>query len=309
MIKKINPTLMFQEGKGRGPEFAEPTPEKPLIKLERLMGQISQEINAKLDRSLIDSQGTIDMRAWAQARGGKALDELSRDEEWIREKELEFSGLNDPKVQAFYRDEYKAQTQEEMLAKYREQHQKQKGIQFEKAKTALFHKFMKGQFIVVRTSAHDDFRNKVDNLMINLETGGAVCALDEVRTQKEDTRAQEKIEYIKDKAQKGGMTIKYGFTFEDKGQGKKELSLKELKNVPIFCLALDSEDVDKLLEGIGDINALPSQIEKEIFQKLVASLSDQMKILDKGRADPLVRYNLRDFKAKSLPAMEKRAKE
>jgi len=54
------------------------------------------------------------------------------------------------------------------------------GEKLERSKNVIFAKNLGKDFIVVRTSLYDDIKNKVDNLILEKETGNLVCALDEV---------------------------------------------------------------------------------------------------------------------------------
>lgn len=51
---------------------------------------------------------------------------------------------------------------------------------FKILKTSIMHKMAGERFIVVRSSHFDDITNKVDNVIVDRDTGHTICALDEV---------------------------------------------------------------------------------------------------------------------------------
>lgn len=299
---------MFRENE-RGPqENIEHHEKNPRRKLEKLMLEISREINQTLGLDLINPEGAIDMQTWTEASGRQ---DLEKDENFVKTREMEFSGLKNERVREYYREKYHAKTEEEMLGQFRKEREKQKGIIFEKAKTALFHKFAGEKFIVVHTARYDDYKNNVDNLMVNRETGDVVCAFDEVRAEGEDDeKLQNKIDKVKNLVQDGGTEIKYGFSFDKKPENKNNsLVLKKLTNIPTFYLSVTSKKLDELLEAMSDDpGATPSPTEQKIFQELVSSLRSQAKMLKGVKVPPVVRYHLRGFE-NSLIIMEKIARE
>ncbi|MDP2918550.1 MAG: hypothetical protein Q8N68_03555 [bacterium] len=270
---------MFNENKYEPRENPEPREKNPRKKLEKLMLEISREVNQALGLDLINQEGAIDMQAWAKANGSQ---DLKNDQNFVKAREIKFSGIDQESVRNDYLRNYGLREEEAMLEQYRKEREKQKGIIFEKAKTALFHKFVGDKFVVVHTSHYDDYKNNVDNLMVNRETGDPVCAFDEVRAEGEnDKKLQEKIDKVKNLAENGGTEIKYGFSFDkDLKNGNNALVLKKLKNIPTFCLSVTSKNLDELLEAISDDpHDEPSQTEQKIFQELVRALREQTEML------------------------------
>ncbi|HTX87283.1 MAG TPA: hypothetical protein VMC41_04445 [Candidatus Nanoarchaeia archaeon] len=181
----------------------------------------------------------------------------------------------------------------------------------ELAATAIFHKVLQEKFIVVRSSVFDDYENGVDNIIVNKETGDVVCAFDEVRenvaghevvrrkdeegVMDEKTRTEGKEEKIKKKARSGGTKIKYGFGHLAAGK----LVRKQITGVPLFYLSVEAGELDKLLQEMDYDSAAPNDAELAIFDKLIASLAEQVEMLKGEKIHPDVARNLANFE-KSL---------
>lgn len=98
------------------------------------------------------------------------------------------------------------------------------GEQLEMLKTVIFHKFLGKDFHTLRTSTYDDYRNGVDNLIIEKETGNIVGAFDEVLDSPIGERSEEKKEKIfKRNRDKGGL-IRYAFKVVNDGSVRLERS-------------------------------------------------------------------------------------
>ncbi|MDD5626148.1 MAG: hypothetical protein PHG83_03215 [Patescibacteria group bacterium] len=160
-----------------------------------------------------------------------------------------------------------------------EQKNKRDGEKLEMFKTAIFNKFLKDKFIVVRSSQKDDIDNGVDNVIIEKETGNIVSAFDEVATfnyddNQNDPRYEKKANNVIGK-NKNGVSIEYGFSVD---KNKKIQLIKDIKNIPIFYLALPQK---KLEEGI--MNFKPDSIskcEENFFNFFIGNIIIQMKSLE-----------------------------
>lgn len=162
------------------------------------------------------------------------------------------------------------------------------GERFERLATVILNKFLGDGFIVVRTSLYDDFKNKVDNIIINKETGNLVCAFDEVSDasggryfkKREEILNRNKCpqEYDKNKAnyerKGGGASLKYGLKIES-GQ----LGLGETNEIPIFLLALPEKQVEEGIKNLEPSPDIKSDYEKKLFAYFVVSLEAQIKSL------------------------------
>lgn len=304
----------------------EKKPEHYAESLTRLLGDISLEMNEKFkeytpaEGDIISEDCSIRLRALEESKQGPyTASEIDEDEEFIREREVEWSSADNPNVQDFYKEKFIARRgrkkyeqkygntpPEEMVREeYKEEKKKSKGCLFEMAKTAVFHKMLKPGFAVMRASAFDDYKNGIDNVLVNIETGDVVCAFDEVYDDIDHKRTEDKLEKMKKKARQGGAEIKYGITFEkDSKTGKNQLVKKPIRNVPNFYLALSATELKELLAGMSyGINEAPNKVEAQVFNKFVGFLAEQVEILKTEKIPNVVMENLNKF-SKSLRIME-----
>jgi hypothetical protein len=146
----------------------------------------------------------------------------------------------------------------------------QLGEKFEKMKTIVFHKFLSEQFVVCRTSSFDDIENKIDNIILERESGNLVCAMDEVMDESGE-RFVSKRDKIREKNLKGGAMLKYSL----KMSGRRVEKTLRTKKLPLFHLALSKEKVLEWLKAPGSDIETISANEEEIFAFFLEGLSKQ----------------------------------
>ena len=157
-------------------------------------------------------------------------------------------------------------------------------------------------------NSFDDYKNGIDNVIIDKETGGVVCTFDEVNDLAGGSRHDKKMEKIKKKALQGGYSIKYGYTFiTDETTSKRRLIQKETNNVPTFYLALSNDELKKLISSMHDTSTI-SETEREVYEKLIKSLEEQVEFLLKQKLPQKIRENLIVFSV-SLNSMKDRIKQ
>lgn len=171
---------------------------------------------------------------------------------------------------------------------------------------ALFNKHFGEYFIVVRTSLPDDLFGHADNLIIDRETNIPICALDEVSVSEGPTfEGKAKKVFTRNlerQGTKGGVRIKYGFSVSPEG-----IKLRELKNVPLFYLALQEE---LLYQGIKEFSPSEREVspsEKEILNSFFTSLQSQIAKLhsEKTRLSPEIIEKI-DFFNKRLESLKEK---
>lgn len=261
----------------------------PAVMLKNILGSQSEQTNKAVESKyslgvLLKRDAALDPEGYAELYGKEAI---KADANFVRERELEFSGANIPNVQAFYRSEHGAKTEDEVITKWRENKSREKNGQMEMAITALLSQKLGKDFIVVRTAPYDDYKNGVDNLILDCVTGEIVGAFDEVHEGGDGRRTEEKKSKIQKVAKKGGAEIRYGLKLVD---GK--LTRASLKGVPVFYLGLESTELVELVKGLGENNA---QKTNEIFEKLLASLAIQHTELKKSASTPDFNKRLESF--------------
>ncbi|MCX6782026.1 MAG: hypothetical protein NTW66_02840 [Candidatus Magasanikbacteria bacterium] len=270
--------------------------ENPTEKLTVMMRQISERVNkealAKYGlRDFLHSDGSLNMAGYANEL--YSTEDIESDKNRVRDMEIEFSRAKISQVQAFYREKYGAKTQEEIVGHWRKEKIQNKNGQMEMAVTGLLHKILKDDFLVVRASAYDDYKNGVDNIILNKRTGEAICAFDEVHEGGAGERTGEKMEKIKKVASRGGARVRYGIKLEE---GK--LKRAEMATLPVFYLGLKSAELENLLAKM-DFNpdSAVTPAEYDVFAKLTASLKEQKQILDGTDVPPAVRNKLETFES------------
>jgi hypothetical protein len=146
------------------------------------------------------------------------------------------------------------------------------GEKLEMLKTAIFHKFMNRDFIVVRSSKTDDYDNNVDNVILDRKTGEIVSAFDEVSEIKGE-RYEEKSGKIMEKNSRG-VFLKYGLALNS----DKKIILEKLDNIPLFYLALPKRYLE---DGIKNFQKEKfSDYEKKLFDYFVLSIKTQIKEME-----------------------------
>ena len=170
--------------------------------------------------------------------------------------------------------------------------QKTMGDTWEMLATAILHKNLGKDFIVVRTSEYDDTRNNVDNIILDRKTGGVVCAFDDVADASRDVFKQKKGDVAKRNWERGGADVYYGISFVER-QNRKELKKGEIKHVPLFYFACSEEDIKTALKTFSGESASPA--EQKIFESFIGSFEEQIKELRKGPLHHKLEQRLNSF--------------
>lgn len=271
----------------------------PFGKLASVMVRNAKEINSELEkthglRGLVDETLHINPKAFTRTSGGIYDDEdILNDEETVNALDRLNSAADIPNTQQFYKDIYEIDTVEGIVAKHREKKEISKSNQAEMAITALMHKILKERFLVVRTSIFDDYKNGIDNLILDKETGAIICAFDEVLENDGDRNrgASKKIEKIKKSAVLGGTKAKYGISLSN-----KKVVRAVARNIPVFYLTIESKDLTDLTNDLyyGQNNGT-TEIENKLFTHLITSISEQKKMLEGLTLPPIMKEKLKEF--------------
>lgn len=218
-------------------------------KVKRLNGLVSQmgegyrKGSERVKRLPVDSSCRIMMEPFRQVHGEE---EVKADIDYVKDRERKW--------------------QEED----HEREQESIGEQFELLKTAIFNKYLGERFIVVRSSFYDDYKNGVDNVMVDIQNGNVVCAFDEVGDDSFFKKLKEEKVSAKN-LEEGGSSLKYGIKLKD---GHPVAT--RLQNLPIFCLSLSA---DKIREGIQEMEFSvnkKSSAEDKMFEVFMEELKSQV---------------------------------
>lgn len=241
-------------------------PEEYRWLLEKRLSDISHETNAQFGYDLLDSKAAIKMTD---------SPDFSSDQIFVSELEASWAREQHKTVEEWHRSRDKNPTSIT-----------------EMAVTISLHRLLSERFIVARACAYDDYRNHVDNVLIDKETGAVVCGFDEVLGYEGDDGGEKKEEKIKKILAKGGSSLKYGATIED---GK--IVRHELKNIPTFYLSLSKVELDNLLKDLKAASAVPTANEKNLGLKMLESLGRQYEEAKGLANNPSLQENLLNFAA------------
>ncbi len=175
---------------------------------------------------------------------------------------------------------------------------KRDGEKLEMLKTALFYKFLGGNFIVVRSSTYDDIENKVDNIILEKKTGNLVCAFDEVSDISGNEYKAKKHKVSMRNIEKGGAQLKYGLKLEKNKENQIKLILGKVTKIPILYIALDKKNINKGIEELIPSFEKKSNYEKKLWNYFVASFNAQiqaLELLEKHDLDPALKNRLDNF--------------
>ncbi len=178
---------------------------------------------------------------------------------------------------------------DKMLKKFGDKGEQEKlktrGEQLEMLKTCVFHKFLKDEFIVVRSSQYDDINNGVDNIIVERKTGKVLCAVDDVADNSGRRFHQKEQKIAEANLETGGAYIKYGLGMKD-----EKPVLKPQLNVPKFYLALSGEDVKKGLKDL-EISGKKSNTEKLQYKQFISSMIHQANLMSLGSKEGKFKAN------------------
>lgn len=223
-------------------------PEKYLPKLEGLLASQSFEINEEYG-DFLDDEAKIKMTG----------DSVERDEKEIIEIE-----------------EYFARGRQQDLATWKNSRKNQPSIVAEMAVTSVLHKFMGKDFIVARATDYDDYKNGVDNVLIHKESGAVICGFDEVLGSVGDSGIKMKEDMITKSKKKAdrkqyGASLKYGAKIVNGLLEKSSMS-----DLPTFFLSLSREELMLLLEDVNKDNQNGGEYEKQMFDKFILLMKEQL---------------------------------
>jgi hypothetical protein len=272
-------------------------PRKPNEIMSQMVAEAASSINAEAEsrfgaKSLLLPDGTVRVENFDRDDGGiYDAESIEKHKKEVFDIEYSFTGAEDQNIAEFYATEHKCSTPEEVVSHWKKTKEKSKSGMLEQAMLVLLHKFLKEDFLVVRTAAYDDYKAGVDNLIIDKETGDVICAFDEVHDNKSGADTKKKFDKIKKISERGGANVHYGLTVE-----ASRIKQTDISNVPVFALSLESAEFAMLLPVLmrNGLDKKDSQ-EKEVMSKLIISLGEQAIMLRSARINGLVRANLNKF--------------
>jgi len=165
----------------------------------------------------------------------------------------------------------KQQAKREIIKGKKQEKETRSGEKMEMFKTALFHKALGAKFYILRSSLHDDYKNGIDNVIADKESGAVVDAFDEVVSHDGELDKGSKTRTINGTT--GGF-LKYGIGIKN-GEPIKQ----ENPRVPLFYLALTHKELESAISDFEIDREELSELEKALLKKLTDSISEQTKII------------------------------
>lgn len=259
------------------------------------MPEIARKMNADLkknygEENLLNDFCELNMGAF-KVEDGYSKNELEEDCITILQKEKQFFGAGTEDTKELFAQKYGVSSEEQIIQKRKEQRRENKAGQLEMLTVALFQKMVGDDFIVVHSSAYDDYENGIDTVMVNRKTGHVVCGIDEVHDHTRSDRLQKKKERQMKKIS-AGASLRYGITI-DNGTLKK----KKMSRLPTFIISLSTDQLEKILCSLktDTLHTITNE-ERGVFSHFLSSFESQQKeMLNEKRAHREVRKNLESF--------------
>lgn len=291
----------------RPPETSVERKEYPPEKLDELLRTIALRENEAIASAFgvehfLDDSCAIRTECFG-SEGGKVYDDASihGDGQYVDAKEREWAGWWNETVRKEVYEKNGIGTEEEAVRDWKERKERHASVQFEKVVTVILHKMLGDDFLVLRASSYDDYKNGIDNLIVNKATGDVVCAFDELNYSERDAERQaKKIARVKERAAQGGSQMKYGASVEG---GK--LIMERIRHVPLFFLSLPESSLRDIMKGMDYTPDSASPTEKKAFNGLMRCLKDQIGMLAGEKVHPEVEKRIKRFE-ETLSAIEKK---
>jgi hypothetical protein len=237
-------------------------------KLEKFIGEIATKL--RLEGVPVNFDCRIDM---AEFKEVYPQEEIEKDKNWVKS----------------YEEKWEKETEGGEKIK-------RTGEKLEMLKTAIFHKFLKENFIVVRASLYDDIKNKVDNLILDKETGNLICAFDEVGEIAGQRYEEKKTKILERDIKEKGAQLKYGLKLEKNEKGEKELTLEKTEKVPILYLALEKKHIEEGIKNLIPSFSEKSKYEEKLWNYFKVTFNAQIQSLNlEKNLEPTLKSRLNQF--------------
>ncbi len=241
--------------------------------LDGAVSAISKRTNAQVACELMKEDGVLD----AEALGGISEDH-SR---FIASREQSFAKIDDPAERRRLAEYYKIPHDDPKLSgmiyeNWSKKKREAKSAKVEKFFMVLFRKALGPDFLVMRSSDYDDYKNSVDMIIVNKKTNEVIATFDDVHDRNNGERTAEKNKKIIKQAQSGGVSIEYVPVIID-GQ----ITKKKYSNVPNFYLLSTLDEFIEAEEKMdySNIDSLSNEFEEKLYTKFASAIIQQSQML------------------------------
>lgn len=293
IVKAINDILMIFSEKISSSKERPKDKSNEVYRKELLgaMRYITEEVNETCGTTLLSEDATVSMKQFGYSKEEVEADKKKmkdKQDTWIRRD----NGLNpDVEVSKELRDTW--------LQDQEKKNKTRKSDLAEMVATVLFHKVLGEEYVIARASKYDDYFG-FDNIIVHKATGTVVCTFDDIHDRKEGNTIEEKRREVIRSAQKGGATIKYGFTF------KNNLLVKEqIDHVPKLYMAFDMTELNEALESVNvsDMKSI-SAGEYKAYNRMIENFESQIEMLKSNSTHPTLREHIEKFE-RLLPELKR----
>ena len=141
--------------------------------------------------------------------------------------------------------------------------------------TAILHKSLSADFIVIRPAEYDQMANKVNNVILERKTGNIVCTFNEVENIRGSGYMEKEEKVLERNVKEAGTMLKYALIMED-GKAKPA---PQIENIPVFYFALSEDSFEKAIKEYNPSREKMSNYENDIFDWFIYSINSQIKSL------------------------------
>jgi len=254
--------------------------EKPLSEKERcltiLYGRMekhSLDVNNEVGYTLLDSECSIDPEA------SGVLSENQR--QYIDRREVSFSKVDNPDARASISKFYKLEALSESeltqwMMKHWQDHKKfDKNAMVEMLVTDVIKEGLGENYIVVRSSLYDDYKNGVDNVILNKKTKEVVCAFDDVHDREKGDSIAEKNKALLKHARNEGVTLEHGIGIKDGA-----VSIMKLSNIMNYYIGITPSDMEDAIKALfGSDPEAAKKMQEKLFIKFTSAIIQQAEML------------------------------
>jgi hypothetical protein len=261
---------------GLKPEIESPKAEvyeKPIDRLKREVGDIA--LGLQKEGVPVDKNARIDINKFGNVYSRQTIES---DKAWVEDLQGRWqnAAASENKMSWLLgREQIKQKVAEENPM----------GSVWEMMSTKILHENLGKDFMVARTSAYDDTRYGVDNVILDRKTGHIICAFDEIGATSGNRFNEKESKVLNKNWEKGGTDLKYGISFKEK-DGQMVLEKGSIYQIPLLYLALSEDEIRATLNN--------PKLEKDVFDKFVKSARGQIKTIESGPVHPKLRTRL-DF--------------
>lgn len=153
----------------------------------------------------------------------------------------------------------------------------------------ILNKYLGEEFITVRTSLLDDYKNHADIIILDRKTKSVICALDDVGATS-GSRYEEKKQIIEERnIKENGAKIKYCLTLDE----NNKFSIREDRNIPLTYLALSSRIINGVINNINSTAPKDIELERKTFNYFLTSIYNNLLGLEINLNGRIRQYNTR----------------